>query len=110
MSVTSADSGSQAVASLDTEYTLATETTAGVYVLVVDCNVLANGDTVVLRIYTKYASGGTSRLAYEASFSNAQGEPNKYSPAIPIDTEIVCKLEQTDGTQRTFPWNLLIIS
>jgi len=110
MAVTSVGTGSQVIAALDTEYTLDTETNAGVYVLVVDCNVLANGDTIVIRIYTKYASGGTSRVAYQQSFSNVQVEMNKYSPAVPVDEEIVCKIEQTDGTERTFPWNLLKIS
>lgn len=110
MAVTSVGSGSQVISALDTEYTLDTETDPGVYVLVVDCNVLANGDTVVIRLYTKYASGGTSRVAYSQSFSNVQVEVNKYSPAVPIDTELVAKIEQTDGTTRTFPWNLLKIS
>ena len=109
MAVTSVGSGSQLISALDTEYTLDTETTAGVYVLVVDTNVLVNGDTLIIRLYTKVASGKTSRIAYEAAFSNVQGEPNKYSPAIPIDTELVCKIEQTDGTARTFDWNLLMM-
>lgn len=107
MAVTSVGSGSQVISALDTEYTLDTETGAGVYVLVVDCNVLANGDTVILRMYTKAKTGSTSRIAYEASFSDVQGNPNKYSPAIPIDTELVCKIEQIDGSTRTFDWNLL---
>jgi hypothetical protein len=107
MSVTSVGSGSQVIAALNTEYTLDTETDVGVYVLVVDTNVLANGDVLVIRLYTKTKSGSTSRLAYEATFANVQGEPNKYSPAIPIDTELVCKIEQTNGTTRTFDWNLL---
>ena len=56
---------------------------------------------------TKAKTGSTSRLAYEATFYNVQGEMNKYSPAIPIDTELICTIEQTDGTTRTFDWNLL---
>lgn len=106
MAVASVGSGTQA-ATLDTEHTLDTETTAGVYVLVVDTNNLVNGDIVILRIYTKYASGGTSRIAFEATYANDQAMPNIYSPPVPIDTEIICTLEQTDGTGRDFPWNLL---
>jgi hypothetical protein len=106
MAVTSVGSGSQS-ATLDTEHTLDTETTAGVYVLVVDMNNLADGDVVILRIKTKAKTGSTSRLAYQSTFSNAQTEVNKYSPAIPVDTEIICTLEQTDGTGRSFDWNLL---
>jgi hypothetical protein len=106
MSVTSVGSAVQ-TATLDTEHTLDTETAAGVYVLVVDTANLANGDIVILRIKTKYATGGTSRIAYAVTYANAQGEPNKYSIPVPVDTEIVCTLEQTDGTGRDFPWNLL---
>lgn len=106
MAVTSVGSATQ-TASLDTEHTLDTETGAGIYVLVVDTSNMANGDIVILRIKTKFASGGTSRLAYSATYANVQGEPNKYSIPIPVDTEIICTLEQTDGTGRDFPWNLL---
>ena len=106
MAVSSVGSGSQ-TATLDTEHTLDTETGAGVYVLVVDMNNLVDGDVVILRIKTKNKTGSTSRLAYQSTFANAQTEINKYSPAIPVDTEIICTLEQTDGTGRDFDWNLL---
>lgn len=106
MAVTSVGSGTQ-TATLDTEHTLDTETSPGVYVLVVDTANLANGDIVILRIKTKYATGGTSRLAFSAVYAHVQSEPNKYSIPVPVDTEIICTLEQTDGTGRDFPWNLL---
>ena len=106
MAVTSVGSGTQA-ATLDTEHTLDTETGAGVYVLVVDTSNMVNGDIVILRIKTKYASGGTSRLAYMATYAHVQAEPNKYSIPVPVDAEIIATLEQTDGTGRSFYWNLL---
>ena len=106
MPLTSVGSDTQ-TATLDTEHTLDTETAAGVYVLVVDMGNLANGDIVTLRIKTKAITGGTSRLAYSATYANAQAEPNKYSVPVPVSDEIVCTLEQTDGTGRDFPWNLL---
>ena len=106
MAVTSVGSGSQSC-TLDTEHTLDTETTAGIYVLVLDVNALVNGDTLIVRMKTKAKSGSTSRLAYEATFANAQSEINKYSPAIPIDTELICTIEQIDGTGRSIDWNLL---
>jgi hypothetical protein len=107
MAVTSVDSDTQTATG--SEDTLSTQTTAGVYVLVVDMDNLADGDTVVLRIKTKNQTGSSSVLAYEAVFSNAQTEINKYSPAIPISTEIVCTLEQTGGTNRDYDWNLLLV-
>lgn len=106
MAITSVGTGTQ-TATLDTEHTLDTETTAAVYVLVVDTSNMVAGDIVILRIKTKYATGGTSRLAFQAVYAHVQAEPNKYSPPIPVDTEIIATLEQTDGTGRDFPWNLL---
>lgn len=108
MAVTSVGSASQS-ATLDTEHTLDTETTAGVYVFVLDTNAMVAGDITIIRIKTKYASGGTSRLAYTATYANAQSEPIKYSIPIPVDTEIIVTLEQTDGTGRSYPWNLLTL-
>jgi len=106
MAVTSVGSGQQ-TAVVDTEHTLDTETAAGVYVLVVDTNEMINGDVVILRLKTKDKSGGDSRLAYQATYAHIQTEPHKYSIPIPVDTEIIATLEQTDGTSRDFDWNLL---
>jgi hypothetical protein len=106
MAVTSVGSGVQ-TATIDTEHTLDTETAAGVYVLVVDTSNLANGDVVIFRIKTKCRTGASSVLAFSATYAHAQVEPNKYSIPVPVDTEITCTLEQTEGTGRDFPWNLL---
>lgn len=108
MAITSAGSGHQE-ATLDTEHTLDTETTAGVYVLVVDLNEMVAGDITILRIKTKDKSGGDSRLAFMATYAHIQSTPHVYSPPIPIDTEIIVTLEQTDGTARHYDWNLLKI-
>jgi len=106
MALTSAAHGSQ-TATIDTEHTLDTQTTAGVYVLVVDMSNLAAGDIVILKIKVKAVHDGSSTLAYSSTFANAQSEPVKYSIPVPVDSEIICTLEQTDGTGRAFPWNLL---
>lgn len=106
MAVTSVASGTQA-AVISTEHTLTTQTGAGVYVLVVDTGNMVADDELELRLKTKAKSGGTSRLAYIATYRHAQGDPNKYSIPVPIDTEIVATLKQTAGTGRNFDWNLL---
>lgn len=108
MGVTSVGSDTQTATG--SEDTLDTETGAGVYILVVDTSNMALGDSIVIRIKTKNQSGSSSVLAYENYFNNVQSEINKYSPAIPIDTELVCTLEQTGGTNRDYDWNLLKIS
>lgn len=108
MAVASAGTATQ-TAVIDTEHTLDTEVTPGVYVLVVDTGNLALGDKVVLKIKTKAAAGGTSRLAYSQVYQHAQADPIKYSPPVPVDTEIICTLTQTAGTGRAFLWNLLVM-
>ncbi|MDH5452679.1 MAG: hypothetical protein OEX14_04925, partial [Paracoccaceae bacterium] len=62
-------SGSQ-TATLTTEHTLATVSTAGTFQLAVDAANLVNGETVTLRIYGKARSTDTERLMWEASFSH----------------------------------------
>ena len=108
MAVQSADSGSQSC-TLDTEHTLATETTPGVYVLVLDTSAMVNGDVLIVRIYTKDKSAGTSRIAYTATYAHVQAEPHKYSVPVPSDTEWKASIEQTDGTGRSIDWNVLLL-
>src|SRR4051794_25208090 len=106
MAITVVASGTQA-ATVNTEHTLATDTSGGVRVLAGDLGNLAYGDTVELRLYTKVLSGSTERQAYVATFSHVQGSPNVYS--VPVPTNISCKatLKQTGGTGRSFDWALL---
>lgn len=106
MGLTAADSGSQ-TATISTEHSLTQQTGIGIYVLLVDTNAMAAGDTLTLRIKTKRSTGDTVRTAYSYSFSDAQAEPNKYSVPVPSDTEIICTLTQTAGIGRAYPWKLL---
>jgi len=64
---------------------------------------------VEFRIYTKVLSGGTSRLAYQVTYTGVQGEPIKYSVPVPANIEIRATIEQTGGTLRAYPWALLSI-
>jgi hypothetical protein len=105
MTVTEKTGGSQ-TATIETEHTLATITDAGVYVLVVDTANMVAGDVLRLKIKTKARTGGTSRLAYSAVYAHAQGDSNKYSVPVPVTTELIATLEQTDGTGRAFPWSV----
>jgi hypothetical protein len=90
-----------------TEQTLTTQTTSQTYVLVVETVNMANGDEIELRIKTKCRSGGTSRLAFEATYRDAQAEPNKYSIPIPANIEIVATIKRTAGTDRSYIWAIL---
>lgn len=94
-------------ATINTEHTLATDTSGKTSVLAVDLGNLAYGDVVELRIYTKVRSGSTERLAYYVSYSHAQGAPNVYSVPVLAMNSVKATLKQTAGTGRAFDWQLL---
>lgn len=106
MAVTQTNSGTQS-ATISTEHTLATITTAGVYVLRVDLNNLANGDRVVLRAKVKALSGGTTRQLFVGVYEHAQADKIADSIPVPIAHEVVFTLQQTAGTGRSFDWSVL---
>lgn len=106
MGLVAAASGTH-TAEIANEHLLATNTTSGVFVLVVDTNNMAEGDELTLRIKTMAVGSGSIRLAYTMEFTGLQAEPVKYSVPVPSNNSITCTLEQTAGTARTFPWSLL---
>lgn len=108
MALSSKAHGSQ-TAEINTEHTLSTQTDPGVYVLVVDTTNMVGGDVLKLRIKVKAVHDGSSLLAYLATYAHAQAEVVKFSVPVPVDSEIVATLQQTEGTGRAFPWNLLVM-
>lgn len=106
MGLVSAASGSQ-TATIGTEHSLTQQTGVGIYVLLVNTTAMIAGDTLILRIKTKRSFGDSSIIAYSYTFIDAQDEPHKYSVPVPVDTEIICTLQQTAGVGRAFPWKLL---
>lgn len=105
---TSQAEGSQ-TATLDTEHTLTTITTAGTYVLSVDMNNMALGDKLTLRAKMKVRSTGTTRTVFTGTYAHVQENPVAISIPIPTVSECVFTLEQTDGTGRAFPWEVISI-
>lgn len=103
MANTVAASGTQ-TATVNTEHTLSTQTTAATMVLKVDTANMVNGDTLELRIKGTVLSGGTDRVVYYGIFQNVQAEPLKISVPYPITQNAVFTLKQTAGTSRDFPW------
>jgi hypothetical protein len=83
-------------------------TAVGVYVLVVDCNPLAAGDTLELRLYLKTLSGSTSRVAYKVGYSGAQSADDMVKLSVPIVVthQLDATLKQTAGVARSFDWEL----
>lgn len=111
MAVSEVTGGSQ-LAVLGTDHTLTTQTTAGVYVLVVDLSVLTDGDWVELAMFAKSRSGESSKQAFRKTFANAQADALAYSIPVPVNVEVVAKLKQPNispNVARTFTWALLTL-
>jgi len=108
MGLVAVASGTQ-TAQIGTEHQLSTQTGAGIYVLVVDANNMAAGDSLTLKIKTRAVGGGELRVAEGTikTFTDLQSEPHKYSIPVPSNNEIAAFLTQTAGIARTFPWSLL---
>lgn len=103
MAVTSESTGSQ-TATVNTEHSLATLTSAKTFVLLVDTTNMVNGDVLELRIKSKVLTGGAEVLAYYQSFAHLQESKQKVS--IPVPSLFSCSftLKQVAGTGRVFPW------
>jgi len=102
------NSGTQA-ATLDTEHTLATITTAGSYLLRVDINALVKGDKLILREKVKTLTGSTSRLSHLYNVAHDNEEDVVETFPTSIAHEVIYTLEQTDGTGRSFDWSVIQI-
>lgn len=102
------DNGSQ-TCTLDTPHQIpGTAISAdGTYQLWLDCNAMALGDVLIVREYTKVRSTGTTRLLRSSRFAHVQAEPNKYFIPLPSTNETYWTIEQTDGTGRAFPWEIV---
>lgn len=92
-----------------TQQTLAALTTNKTFVLCVDMGAMVNGEEVELKIYTKCLTGGTSRIAYYAYYTQVQGTPQKFSVPVPSDIEFKATLKQVlyVTAYKDFPWKIL---
>lgn len=99
-------SGSQ-TATVGTEHTLATISTAKTLILAVDVAAMLGGttpDILELRLYGKARTGDTERLLKCYPFLGVQVEALFLSIPIPSPHHYKCTLKQTQGTGRAFPW------
>lgn len=100
--------GSQ-TATISTEHSIATPTTAGTYIFGVDTSNLALGDLLELRIYDK-VDGTNYRQVWKATYQHAQINNAKFSPPWPLSgAGSKMTLKQTAGTGRVFPWSVKVI-
>ena len=104
----SENTGNTQTATISTEHTLATITTAGTYQLLVELTNMVDGDELELRIKVKGRSGSTSRVLFFQTYKHAQGADAivAISPPVPAPFEFVATLKQTAGTGRNFVWSI----
>jgi hypothetical protein len=102
--------GGAQTCTIGTEHTLTTQTASGTYVLVMDLNTAADGDTFEVRLKTIARAAGAERTAYLRAYANAQDTDGqiKYSVPVPANVSIKATLKQTAGTGRTITWALLV--
>jgi hypothetical protein len=81
------------------------DTTDGVFQFFIDCNNLANGDTIEIQVLEKVLSSGTARIVFEATVSNVQDEPIWASPSLILLHGWTLQMRQTLGTARTYDWS-----
>jgi hypothetical protein len=107
-------SGTQ-TATVSTEHTLHTNTTAGKkLVLYVDTVNMADGttpDILELRIKRKVLTGDTIRIVYSTQYIGKQGDASNgttIKQSIPINNEFSAEftLKQTQGTGRNYTWSV----
>jgi hypothetical protein len=112
MAVTAQASGTQ-TATVGTEHFLTSPNVVGTFTFHVDTINMAAGDIVELRVYQMVLTGGTQRVAYFTTYSDAQSADDLIKISVPISNELTdtnslrFSLKQTAGTGRAFPWKVL---
>jgi hypothetical protein len=96
-----------------TETFLSSPNVAGVYTFHIDTVNMVAGDVLVVRIYQIVLTGGTTRVAYIASYSGTQPADDLIKISVPIGNDLTdtnslrFSITQTFGTSRAFPWKVL---
>lgn len=96
-----------------TENFLSSPNVAGVYTFHIDTVNMVAGDVLQVRIYQIIITGGTTRVAYIASYYGAQPTDDIIKISVPIGNDLTdtnslrFSINQTFGTARAFPWKVL---
>ena len=101
-----ADSTGSQTATISTEHTIATPTTAATYVYEVDTVNMALGDLLELRVYDK-VDATNYRQVWKACYQHPQINNSKVSPPLALaGAGAKFTLKQVAGTGRAFPWSV----
>lgn len=83
-----------------------TDTTVGCFQAFIDLSALLASDVFEFKVYEKARAADTQRLAFYASFSNAQGQPLWVSPTLILGAGWDMTLKKVSGTDRTITWSI----
>ena len=111
MSISSFASGTS-TPTVGTPLTLANTTTAGIYILEVDCKNLANTEVVTTTVNSAAKSGGTVNSATTATYTGTGSTPTShlYTIPIPVGSSGNFVLLQSSGTARAFDWSVWLMT
>lgn len=98
-------SGSQ-TATLSTDHTLATITTAGIYQLRVDTTNLVTGETLFVEVQEKVRTGDGYTTAFKQSFAGSTSEDTIVLIPWTVVWGVKFIIRQEGGTGRAFPWSI----
>ena len=111
MAVTEAFSGIETVTTTEWSLTndsstIATNTTAGCYQLLLDLNALAAGDEYQIRCYEKVRSADTQRVVWQSNIVGIPPSPNWASPALMLLNGWDFTIDKIAGTDRSITWSI----
>jgi hypothetical protein len=91
-----------------TEQTIVSSTTTnGTYLFDINCENMALGDAIEIRIKTKIDSSDTSDAVQYATYANVQYPEKKVSDPIAVGNgEIIVTLKRVGGSDRSYRWTL----
>lgn len=97
-----------------TETFVSSPNVAGTFTFHVDTNDMVAGDYLEIRVYQMVLTGGTSRVAYFASYADVQRADEKIKISVPISNELTdtnalrfsLKGTTSSGTI-SLPWKVL---
>lgn len=101
-------SGTQ-TATVGSEVTLVSPSTAKTRVLVVDVAALTSTETVELRVKAPVLAAGTTQLVQLATFAAGVTDSNTQSPPVVMPQGGTFTLKQVGGTARAFPWAVITL-
>jgi len=99
-----ADSDTTTLGVLGVQETLSTISVAGNYQFKIDSANLVADEEIIIEVFDKILTGGTSRLTDLGGTVNAQSSDIQLAIPLSVVFEMVVKATQNNGTLRAFDW------